>query len=70
MLNLFKKRIEAEDIAKAYNKHKKNLIVTKTSLCCGQGDVHLVANEMVVLRRMLEDLGFKDEEIDRVLHRV
>ena len=61
-------KISAEDVAKAFNKHKHNLLAVKGEHCCDRGSYLHVANDMVLLRRMLLELGIKDSEIDKILY--
>lgn len=63
------KILTASKIAKAYNKAKRNLIAIESGCgCIGTEKRWSVANEMVVLRQMLQALGFSNVEIDRHLH--
>lgn len=48
-----------EDITKAFNEHKGILLASENELCCGRGTQLHVANTGVLLRRMLETLGFE-----------
>lgn len=60
------KKIEvtAIQLRNAFNKHKSNLIATESG-CCGQKHLS-VANDGVLFRKMLLDLGFTDKEITEV----
>jgi len=62
--------INIEDIAKAFNKHKEILTISEVDLCCNRGKITIIANQGVMLRRILEELGYKDEAITKVLHKV
>lgn len=59
-------KLTAEEIAGSYNLHKQNLRAVGSG-CCGRNHLSVV-NEMVVLRRLLEDLGFCEEEINNNMH--
>ena len=61
--------IRASEIAKAYNKVKHHLTTMEVKGCCPSvSDKVVVMNEMVVLRQMLELLGFDDIDIDKHIH--
>lgn len=67
-MKLFEKKFTAEEIAKAFNEHLSVLTVSKGSLCCNRGTYETVANQQVLLRRMLEDLGVDSEYVSKILY--
>lgn len=68
MIFLKNRRLTVSEIAAAYNSVKHYLIALEVKHCCS-GVSHLtVFNEMVVLRKMLEKLGFDKNQIEKHLH--
>lgn len=69
-MDIFKKgkKLTAEDVAKAFNQHRDQLCVSTVNHCCGRGKFKIVGNQQVLLRRMLNTLGFEDKEIDGILY--
>lgn len=62
-------KLRVKEIAQAYNKAKRHLIAQEINHCCNGTKRLAVCNEMVVLREMLEELGFdKDEIEDAMFH--
>lgn len=60
-----KKLLSASDIAKAYNDKKKHLVAMEVKGCCpGVPDSLIVMNQGVVIRQVLEELGFNTKEIN------
>lgn len=70
------KRHSAEDIIKAFKKHKHNLLATESGECYGTGNLGamlggaqprgklIVMNDGVLMRQMMLELGYTAEEID------
>lgn len=56
----------AEAIAKAFNKHRGTVKACKDDALYGR---LYVMNEGVLLRRVLEELGYSDNEIEEVIHK-
>lgn len=63
------RRITAEKICKAYNNSRHHLRAVESGCGCMTGKHWTVANEMVVLRQMLEKLGFSNPEIEKWMHK-
>jgi len=72
------KRHSADDIVKAFKKHKHNLLATESGDCCDSGSILrafdgvppqrpkklIVMNDGVLMRQMMLELGYTEEEID------
>lgn len=60
------KSLSAKEIADAYRKHQRVLIATMTMQCCrtGPSPRPIIQNDQVLLRKLLEELGFSETEID------
>lgn len=64
-------KLKASDISKAFNNKKRHLLAVESGCsCAGSTKQLVVVNQAVVLRQMLEQLGYSNEEIDRCLHDV
>lgn len=64
------RKLTVSEIAAAYNSVKHNLAAQEVKHCCNGTSRLLVFNEMVVLRQMLEKLGFDGDQIEKHLHDV
>jgi hypothetical protein len=63
------RKITAKDVAAAFNNHFWKTIHAKEELlCCGRGTRITIYNDKVLLRKIMEDLGFSEAEIERNIH--
>jgi hypothetical protein len=60
--------LTAEQIASAFNRHQSVVHATEQEQCCGRGKHIVIWNQGVQLRRMMEDLGFSENEIVQYMH--
>lgn len=68
-MKLLNKTFNIIEISKAFNKTKHNLIAVESGCGCpGTHTKYVVANQFIVLRQMLEILGFSNEEINKYLY--
>lgn len=58
---------DVASIVKAFNKHKNNLKIQVDSGTLTRPERIYLMNEGVFLRRILEELGFQESDIDKIL---
>jgi len=57
----------AKKFAKAFRKHKNKLIVVESGGCCSQPKQNIIMNDMVMLRHILEELGYTTDEAMEII---